>query len=229
MLLAAAVLILTQRDLRDLRMSGMRNTLSFVFLLAVASPLAASWYWTPDDVHLVAGRSTTVTVRFVFTGLLPWPQPSETTFRSDDESVAIANVRIVDKATHEVEIRAVGPGAARIRTYDGGKFGDWAWVHIKVVCEQEAPVSPVFPVLRASIGVPVMIAVDSAWPDRTVFTWYCGRQGDRSQPIAASGPAITFTPDTYGTQYVWVSATTSCSESATEVRIDVPPARRRAG
>jgi hypothetical protein len=73
-----------------------------------------------------------------------------------------------------------------------------------------------------------MLAVYGYRLEPVVYQWYRGRAGDVTHPLDATGAEFTFTPDAYGPAYVWVAATTVCSSSTAEFRVDVPLVRRRA-
>src|SRR5258708_7519091 len=206
----------------------MRSSLLLALALAVASPLAANWLpvWTPADVHLVVGQTINVQVQVQFSGLLPnVNDPVNESFASDNDQVATAFVIVQDKQRHNVQITAMGPGTAAIRSVVPHGFGNWAWVHITVDCGVEQPIRPVSAVLNGSIGKPVTIAVVSNL-EQTVFAWYLGRNGDRSHPLDTSGSVIAFTPNAYGSHYVWGTATSACSASAAACRVDGPLPRR---
>src|SRR5207248_1938087 len=130
---------------------------------------------------------------------------------------------------HAIQITAVGPGTAVIRSASTtGQFGPQEWVTIHVICGAEAPIRPAAPVVIARLGQRVTLVVVSDIANRAQFTWYRGREGDRSQPLAATGPQIELTATSYGTQYVWVAATTPCSASSAEFQTEVVPPRLRA-
>jgi hypothetical protein len=208
----------------------MRSVLLLLTAFAVAAPVSADWWpsWSPSDVQLAVGETTTVKVRAMWSGLVDYGGGIHWGFRSDNNQVATAFAQIDDQETHEVRIAAIGPGLASIRQEWKLGLGEVTWVRIVVVCGAEAPVRPAVADVRARIGEPVAIAVLSEIAERTVFHWYLGRVGDLSHPLSASGTEIAFTPTAYGTQYVWVSAITTCSTSSTQFSIDVPLLRRRA-
>jgi len=208
----------------------MRHIILFGVALAVATPLAAGWWpkWNPSEVQLVVGETTTVQVHPMWSGTANYDENINWTFRSDASFVATASCLVTDTHVHDVRITAVGPGAASIRQEIPSGLDEVAWVRINVVCAPETPVRAAAPILHGSIGEPVAIEAVSEIAERTTFTWYLGREGDRSHPLDSIGPRRAFTPNAYGSQYLWVSAITRCSVSATEFRVDVVPPRRRA-
>jgi hypothetical protein len=190
-------------------------------LLAIWSPL-----WQPTDVTLAVGETRIVKVQPIFAG---YGEPSviNWTFRTADEQVATAFVHVTG-GSYTVPILGVGPGMTAIRqVMPGGKLDGVDWVKIHVTCGAEAPVVAAPQIVSTITGRPVTLSAASQYADRTTFIWYAGHIGDVSKPIDASGPQITLTPNAIGKQYVWVSATTTCSTSAAEFAIDVSPARYR--
>jgi hypothetical protein len=178
-------------------------------------------------VQLVAGQTITAQAHMQWSGLVGYNDPIHWSFRSDNDRVATASLLLEDHETHNVQIVAVGPGTAAIRSEEQNGFGP-AYVRIAVVCGAEPPVRAAAAVVQAHIGQAVAIAAASDIANRSQFTWYLGREGDRSHPLAATGPQIELTPTAYGTQYVWVSAMTPCSASSAEIRVDVAQPRHRA-
>jgi hypothetical protein len=208
----------------------MRHTILFGVAFAIAMPLAAGWWpkWNPSEVQLVVGETTTVQVHPMWSGIANYGENINWTFRSDAPFVATAFCLVTDTHVHDMRITAIAPGSASIRQETSNGLDEVAWVRINVVCAPEAPVRASAPMLRGSIGEPVAIEAVSEIAERTTFSWYLGREGDRSHPLDSIGQRIAFTPHAYGSQYLWVSAITRCSESTTEFRIDVAPPRRRA-
>ncbi|MBV8516968.1 MAG: hypothetical protein JO197_06120 [Acidobacteria bacterium] len=204
-----------------------RATLVLLVLLLAALPASAGWWpsFSPRTLQLEVGDQTSVEVHAVWSGLVDYGNGIHWTFRSDDSWVATANASVNDQGSHLVPIEAVGPGTARICL---GNSGDSCYVTIFVRCGEEAPVRAAQPVLRAELHQPVTLSVVTPIAQRTHFTWFRGRMGDRSQPLDAASAEITFAPDAYDAQYVWVSAVTSCSTSSAEFRIDVPRPRQHA-
>lgn len=208
----------------------MRHVILFGLAVAVATPLAAGWWpkWNPSEVQLVVGETTTVQVHPMWSGIANYDENINWTFRSDIPSVATASCLVTDTRIHDVRITALTPGAASIRQETSNGLDAVAWVRINVVCAPEAPVRAAAPVVRGNVGQAVAIEVVSEIAERTRFTWYLGRKGDRSHPLDSIGPRMTFISNAYGSQYLWVSATTPCSVSSTEFRVDVASPRRRA-
>ena len=191
-------------------------------LLAIWSPL-----WQPTDVTLAVGETRIVKVQPIFAGYAE-PNPINWTFRTADEQVATAFVRVTGGGNYAVPILGIGPGTTAIRlVMPGGKLDGQDWVKIHVVCGAEAPVAAASQIVSTIAGRPVTLSATSQYPDRTTFAWYAGHVGDVSKPIDATGPQITLTPNAIGKQYVWVSAITTCSSSAAEFAIDVSSARYR--
>lgn len=204
-----------------------RASLVLLALLFAAFPAAASWWpsFSPRTLQLEVGDQTSVEVRAMWSGLVDYGNGIHWTFRSDDSRVATATATVEDSSAHLVPVEAVGPGVARICL---GNSSEACYVTIYVHCGDEAPVLAAQPVLRAELHEPVTLSVVTPIAQRTHFTWFRGRMGDRSHPLDAASAEITFAPDAYDTQYVWVSAVTSCSTSSAEFRIDVPRPRSRA-
>jgi hypothetical protein len=208
----------------------MRHTILFVVAFTIAMPLAAGWWpkWNQSEVQVVVGETATVQVHATWSGFANYHENINWTFRSDAPFVATAFVQVTDNNVHDVRITGAGPGASSIRQETPNGLDEGAWVRINVVCAPEAPVRAAAPMMHGSIGEPVAIEAVSEIAGRTTFTWYLGREGDRSHPLDSGGPRIAFTPNAYGSQYVWVSAVTRCSVSAKEFRVDVATPRRRA-
>lgn len=180
-------------------------------------------------MQLVSGETATVRVVARWSGLVDYGNGVHWTFRSDNERVAIAFVRMENSQPQDVRITATGPGSAFIRyEQSNGALSQEKYVTIKVVCGAEPPVYAAAPVVQARLNQTVALAAVSDIANRTLFTWYLGREGDRSHPLAATGPRIELTATRLGTQYVWVSAMTPCSATSAEIRLEVVPLRGRA-
>jgi hypothetical protein len=203
---------------------------AFVAIVLVAVPLSASWWprWSAESIELVVGQTGVVQVQAHWSGLVDYGNGIHWTFRSDTPAVAGAWVRVEDEQVYDVPIIALSPGYAVIREQTtSGALIDPSWVTIHVICGDEQPIRAAATELRGRIREPLALGVLSEIAARTQFTWYLGRKGDITHRLPDTGPRIAFTPSAYGTQYVWVSARTTCSESTAEFRIDVP-ARVRA-
>ena len=201
----------------------------FVLASMIAAPLSATWWpvWSPLSVQLVTGQRTKVQVQAWWSGLVDYGNGIHWSFRTDYPHVATAAIYVSDSAPHDVEIVATGPGYAAIRREnENGSLGQ-AFVQITVTCGPEPAVRAMAPLLHARAGDAVTLQAYSEIGDRSRFAWYAGRQGDTSHPLAATGPQIVIVPRTVGPNFVWVNATTPCSASTAEFRIDVP-ARIRA-
>lgn len=205
----------------------MRKTALFVLAAAIAAPLAAGdWWpdWTPRYMQLMVGEHRTARVLAKWSGLVDYGNGIHWSFASDNTYVALGSVDVEDARAHDVDIVAVAPGKAWI-----AGVGQ-RWVEIDVICgAPEPPVRAAAPVIRARAGEMLTLRALSDIAARSRFTWYLGRDGDTSHPLAATGTEIFFVPRTAGTQYLWVNATTPCTASTAEFRIDVSARPRAAG
>jgi hypothetical protein len=121
-----------------------------------------------------------------------------------------------------IPVTGVAPGTAILTI----RNEEYMSTTIDIFCGHEDPIHAAEPRVVGNIGRPVTLEAVTPIAHRTTFAWYRGRQGDPSSPISASGPELSYTPSA-GTQYVWVLATTPCSSSMAEFRVDGHPARRR--
>src|SRR5437763_3667384 len=132
----------------------MRKEILFVLAAMTAPPLAAGWWpaWNPDSVKLVAGQRTTVSVQARWSGLVDYNHGVYNwSFRTDNDSVAVAAVNVRDANPHDVEIVAVGPGHTAIRIEEQSGLG-WPYVQIEVVCAAEPAVRAAARVIHARPG-----------------------------------------------------------------------------
>lgn len=203
---------------------------SFLLALFFAMPLAGSWWpsWSPTEIRLLAGQTADITVQAQWSGLTGYNDPIDWSFRSDNGNVAVAAFHLIDHERHTVRVAAVGPGTAFIRTESQGGMSAQYWVVIHVGCDAEPPVHAATPVVQARLGQVITLKAFSEFGYRAQFAWFLGREGDRSRPLAAGGPELDLRMGESGSQYVWVSATTPCSTSSAEFRVDVSLPRRRA-
>ena len=82
------------------------------------------------------------------------------------------------------------------------------------------------PVQRADLGREVRLEVVTQYANRSTFRWYLGQIGDTTHPLGDSSSAVTYTPDSFGSQYVWAEAATTCFTSQVQFRVDVYQRRR---
>jgi hypothetical protein len=153
-------------------------------------------------------------------------------FESEDVAIATAEV-IVDAESREptpFDVTGIAPGRTTI--FAPGHQRDLErnerFVRIKVYCASEPPVQAETAHIHAHIGESVDLIAVSPIAYRMVFAWYEGRSGDSSRPLNAGGDTFRFTPAERGTRYVWVHASTPCSTSSAEFRIDSDVPKRRA-
>ena len=203
-----------------------RTALAYVLALGFP-PLLFGWTarLSTTYVRVEVGATRNVGVRAIPIGsplstFTPW------VFVSTDPAIAHVDTTMSTPAPIDVPVTGVGPGTAGL--YVQGKSPAFAFVNIEVVCRAEGPIENATPVVKIIAGKPVTLRVETPIAHRTAFTWYRGRNGDKSQPIGgAAGPELVLTPER-GTEYVWVLATTPCSTSSAEFRIDVQPSKQRA-
>ena len=199
--------------------------LSFTLVLLIfATPLSASWYpaWSTTDVQLSVGEKARLTVIPTWSGLVDYGGGVHWTFASDNAAVATANVRLDSTSPQPFDVVAVAPGTAHIRLNGDG----WSYVTIRVTCAPESPAVAAEPVVHAQLGREIHLAVVTEYENRSTFRWYLGNIGDTSHPLGRSSSDAAYTPDSYGTQYIWAEVTTACFTSQVQFRVDVYPRRR---
>ncbi|HKR63204.1 MAG TPA: hypothetical protein VJZ00_05675 [Thermoanaerobaculia bacterium] len=177
----------------------------------------------PDYIKLYVGEETTMHVTRIGGYSSTWRMD----FYTKTPSIAFAEGELL-YPDREVDIRVAGraPGATLVRVNGTDGIRDIAL--IEVVCEPESPITPLSQPPPVSLGQSVTLTVVSRSYATRVFTWYEGRTGDKSHPIAgASGPELVFKPERAGQQYVWVSADSVCASTTAEFALDVTPGRRR--
>ncbi len=203
----------------------MRRWIVVLVLLSLAATASAAWYPSLEDnlVRLEVGQSVTVTVRAVWTGLMvvPW---TPWIFESSNPDVARVQGQMLDSRPGVMRITGVSPGRAQGLIRPTSTFYR---VDVTVVCGKEDAVQPATAWQTTKPGEPVTLRAVTPIAGRTTFTWYHGQVGDTSAPIAGSGPEIPFATNDAGPHYAWVLATTPCSSSTAEFRIDAVPPRRR--
>ncbi len=202
-------------------------------LLAAASLLLASGAlaWVPvfpvNQVVVRSGEQSRVPVKAAWSGLDPTWTEYHWEFFSADESIAIVEGLLQSPAPDGIiTVSGVEPGDTTMRL---GRNGDRPWLSIHVICGSEPSVIAAKPVVVALQGQAVSLQAITPLASRTVFQWYFGRMGDTSHPIIdeGAGPELRWIAEAAGTSYVWVEASTVCSGSRTEFRIDAASPRRR--
>lgn len=188
-------------------------------LLMFAAPLSAAWYprFSSTDLQMYVGQRERITVIAMFSGLVIYPGDTgpHWTFASDNPAVATGSVNVDGTAQQTFDVVAVSPGEAHIRQ-DG-----FSYVTIHVSCPKSAVAAvAVNPVVHAEFGNDVHLTVVTEFDDAR-FRWYRGMIGDTSHPLGRSSWDAVYTPDAYGTQYIWVEVTTGCATSHLQFRVDV--------
>lgn len=174
---------------------------------------------------LSVGEKERVRVTPTWSGLVDYGNGVHWTFASDNPRVATGSVRLDSAAPQDFDIIATGPGIAHIRQDGAG----WPYVTIRVSCETETPAVAATPLVTATLGREVRLAVISEYASRATFRWYLGTIGDTSHPLFGIGAELVFTPESYGSNQVWAEVATTCSISHVQFRIDVPTRTRAVG
>lgn len=204
-----------------------RRTLLLLVLVSVATTAAGAWYpvFDPTYVRVEVGETRWVRVRTVWTGIMivPW---SNWYFGSTHPLIAHIDDVMVNSGTKDIAITGVAPGEAGL--YLHGYALNRPYVAVDVVCGVETAIANATPEVKTVPGKGVTLRVETPIADRTAFTWYRGRAGDLSRPLAGEGPQLTWVPPTHGRHQVWVRATTPCSTSTAEFVIDALAPRQRA-
>jgi hypothetical protein len=175
----------------------------------------------PERLVVKVGETATVNVHIVHVSGLDYMMWAYS-FGSSDETVMETSGEFKHpRRRGEIRVEARAPGVANIMA--AGK----AWGRVEVVCGEEAPIAAVEPqhTIRRRESVQLSVVSPAAG---SVLQWYDGRVGDTSQPLPATGSDYVFTSNVLGAHYVWVLATTPCSTSTAEFRVDVTQPRRRA-
>jgi hypothetical protein len=204
----------------------MKRALALVALVLLASNASAAWWpqMFPRYMRFQVGQTQEVEVWGTWSGIMAWPW-SDWVIYSTNRNIVSAPPTVMTSPSQRIFVRVTGvaPGTATlmIRNYD-----KYPTTTIDIFCGDEDPIHAAEPRIAATIGKPVTLEAVTPIAHRTTFAWYRGRQGDQSSPLSASGPEISYAP-VAGTQYVWVLATTPCSSSMAEFRVDGHPSKRR--
>lgn len=206
---------------------GIMKRAALLTLALLALPAFATWHpvFSPRSVSVAVGDTEIVFADADWSGFSV-PVWSNWHIYSSDPAVAAADVIMVtSEPPTPVPVTGIAPGTTSLSLNGDGR----AWVSIEVYCRLPEPaVQAGTPVARVHIGDDVDLVAVSSIAHRSVFTWYEGRIGDTSRPLSATGSVFTFTPKKRGAQYVWVRATTPCSTSNAEFRIEAEIPKRRA-
>ena len=196
-----------------------------VLLLMFTTPLAASWWpaWSETNIQMNVGDKVFVRVTPTWSGLVNYGNGVHWQFASDNPAVATGSVQLESTAPKDFTIVGIGPGVAQIRDHFAPY---WPYVTIRVACAPETPAVAAVPVMRADLGREVRLQVVTQYPTRSTFCWYLGQIGDTSHPLGDSSAEVTYTPDSFGSQYIWAEAATTCFTSQVQFRVDVYPRRR---
>lgn len=197
-------------------------------LLFATSAYAGGWSVdaSPTSLRVQVGSTGTVRIYARWSGLTVYYPWSPWRVFSTRQSIAAAEWVVPTPSTYVyVPVTGIAPGRASL--YVDGTAISGGYVDVEVFCGVEEPVVNATPVTATRFGLPVTLRVESPISGRSTFTWYRGRTGDTSSPLPGSGPSLELTPHEGGTSYVWVLATTTCSSSTAEFRIDATPPKRR--
>lgn len=204
----------------------MKRVLVLVALVLLASNASAVWspQMFPRYMRFRVGETREVEVWGTWSGFSPWPWSDWAIYSTKPNIVSAPEIVMTTPSRLFVPVTGVAPGTATlmIRNYDR-----YPITTIDIFCGDEDPIRAAEPRVTATIGKPVTLEAVTPIAHRTTFAWYRGRQGDQSSPLSALGPEISYAP-VAGTQYVWVLATTPCSSSMAEFRVDGHPSKRRA-
>jgi hypothetical protein len=203
-----------------------RHTFAIVGILAMVFPGPRPQVFVPDfEFHWMrveVGETRTVKVTARSSGpnatFNPW------TFISSTPDVALVEGKMDVPQVTRVAVTGLRPGRAGIFVRP---FSDFEQVKIEVECGREDPIHADTPERAAVRGDTIRLRVLSPIAHRTTFAWYHGRTGDTSKPLNASGAEVDLVPATAGTHYAWVLATTPCSSSMAEFRIEVRMPKQR--
>lgn len=217
--------MLDARRARRVSVNMIRRALVLAASFVFATAASAAWYPSidPTYVRVEVGQTKTATVRAIWTGIwvIPW---TPWVFVSSNPSVAQVAGRMDNSLPGTMYITGVKPGNA-LATIDG--WTSFYSVDIDVVCGREDPIQAALPQQHTLINVPVALRALTPIANRTSFTWYHGHIGDLSHPINGSGFEIPYVTNDVGAHYAWVLATTPCSQSMAEFRIDAHAPKRR--
>lgn len=204
-----------------------RAPLAAALLLLLALAPRASAAWLPvrcqNALELKVGETKPARMCVMWSGFSPSPW-IDLVFESNNPGVAEARGVMKSSIPIEIPVTAIRPGEAAITQ----KNLSWPLVLIFVTCGDEPPIVSATPHVATLVGKPVSLRVETPIAHRTSFAWFYGRTGDRSTPLPGAGPELAWTPPTRGTHYVWVQATTPCSTTSSELRIDAQAPKQRA-
>ena len=177
---------------------------------------------SPSEITIRRGEIVSLTAYGILGCCSNFPWRVE--FSSANPDIAYASGLLVAPSIKtEVIVTGRAPGTATIVDW----YSSFPRATVHVICGEEQPIQPYTQRFVVAPMTPVRLAVTDTVADR-MFSWYRGPSGDESHPLPDRAPVIDFTPNMYGTYLVWVKASTSCSVSTVEFRIDVPTPRRRA-
>jgi hypothetical protein len=202
----------------------MRYVALTLLLLMAATPLAASWYprWSTTDLTMAIGDRVVVRVTPTWSGLVDYGNGVHWTFGTDNTSVATGEVRLDSTSPKDFTLTAVGLGFAHIRNPGG-----YPYVTIRVICGDERPAIAAQPVVGVELGHAARLTIVTEYENRSTFRWYLGKIGDTSHPLDRNSADAIYTPAMTGTCYLWAEATTACSTSQVQFRVDAYVPRRR--
>jgi len=205
-----------------------RPAMRFTLLaLVLAAPSAFAFevaYLTPDSIVLRVGEAADIGVSVHHVSGLNYEMWGFT-FAADREDIVT-----LDGTLHyahpvwsgTIHVMALAPGTVQIMS------GNKPYATVEVTCGYIEPLRALTPEIIAKRGEPVKLSVTTINEPGRVLTWYAGRVGDTSHPLAANSFDLEITPPGAGTHYVWASAKSPCASSTAEFRIDVLSPRRRA-
>jgi hypothetical protein len=203
-----------------------RTLLTLAALLITTSAFAGKYpRFTDDVIRVQVGQTVEAEVFASHSGFSNYPTEFAWIFSSSDRQVANVDGRLASPASRgPVKVTGLAPGQSYIIT---SSYPGYRLARIVVSCGDEKPVVPATPELRVRVNEEAELVTAFADLDRTMFTWYRGRLGDRSQVLDEFGPSMLFAADAPGDYYIWVAAEGPCSTSRAEFHIEVVQPRRR--
>ncbi|HEX9984227.1 MAG TPA: hypothetical protein VGF69_13250 [Thermoanaerobaculia bacterium] len=205
----------------------LKRTLVALATLLVASTAFAGKYprFINEVIRVEVGQTVEAELFASHSGFSNYPTEFSWVFSSSDRQVANVDGRLASPSSRgTVKVTGLAPGQSYVIT---SSYPSSRLARIVVSCGDEKPVVAATPEVTVRVNEEAELTTAFADLDRTMFTWYRGRLGDRSQVLDELGPSMLFAADRPGDYYIWVAAESPCSTSRTEFHIEVIQPRRR--